>query len=87
MGKTEAIIEIIVFLALVFTYAKLCTHRNISLKGKVAELVSLYGWSIWSLLGNFKFTVWAIGIAVIGLIKISTTKKKKIERRSEGHFN
>jgi len=70
MGKTEAIIEIIVFLALFFTYAKLCTHRNISLKGKVAELVSLYGWSIWSLLGNFKFTVWAIGIAVIGLIKI-----------------
>lgn len=84
MGKAEAIIEIAVFIGLIIAYAKLCTHREISFFGKIAEVVSLYGVSIWAILGNLKFAVWAIGIAVIGLIKILTTKKAKIEREYTG---
>ncbi len=84
MAKTEVIIEAIVFVCLVYAYAKLCTHREIGLWGRIIEMGALYGWSIWTILGNIKFTFWAIGIAVIGLFKILTTKKAKSEGRNKG---
>ncbi len=84
MAKTEVIVEFIVFISLVYAYAKLCTKRNISVWGRLIEMGALYGWSIWTILGNIKFTIWAIGIAVIGLFKILTTKKAKSEGRNKG---
>jgi len=84
MAKTEVIIEIIMFVVLVYTYAKLCTHRDMSIWGRIAEIVSIYGWSIWTILGNIKFWIWALGIGVIGLIKILTTKRLKSEGRNKG---
>ena len=42
------------------------------------------GWSIWTILGQLKFWVWALGIGVIGVIKILTTKKIKSEGRNKG---
>lgn len=84
MAKTEVIIEAIVFVSLVYAYAKLCTHREIGIWGRFIEMGALYGWSIGTILGNIKFTFWAIGIAVIGLFKILTTKKAKSEGRNKG---
>lgn len=79
--------EVVIFFLLVYTYAKLCTHREISKIGKVAEVLSLYVVSVWSILGNLKFYVWVLMIATIGTIKILITKKKKIERRNKGLVN
>lgn len=87
MAQTEVIIESVVFIGLAYAYFKLCTHREGSFAGKILEMGALYGWSIWTIIGNIKFTFWAIGIAVIGVVKILTTKKLKVERRSKGNIS
>ena len=84
MAKTEVIIQVLMFIALVYSYAKLCLHRQSGFWGKLAEITSLYGWSIWTILGQLKFGVWALGIGVIGVRKILTTKKIKSEGRNKG---
>ena len=84
MAKTEVIIQVLMFIALVYSYAKLCLHRQSSFLGKIAEMASLYGWSIMTILGHIKFWVWALGIGVIGVVKILTTKKIKSEGRNKG---
>ena len=81
------IVNVAIFIALVVTYYNLCTNREVSKTGKVAEIISLYSISIWALMSNVKFIFWAIGIAVIGVIKILTTKKENIGRQSKGVTN
>lgn len=87
MGAIPIIGEVVIFLLLAFAYVKLCTHRESSKTGKLVEIISLYAVSVGALLGNLKFYVWALLIAVIGVIKILTTKKKNIERRNKGLVN
>lgn len=87
METIPVIGEAVIFFLLVYTYAKLCTHREISKVGKVAEVLSLYVVSAWSILGNLKFYVWVLFIALIGVTKILLTKKQKIERRNKGLIN
>jgi len=87
MGKTEAIIEICVFFILLFAYIKLCSHRNITKAGKIAELGSLYFVSLWAMVSNIKFSVWAVCVILIGAVKILTTKKVKVERRDKRLIN
>ncbi len=87
LKATAVILEVAGFILLVWVYIKLCMHREIGVAGKFIELVSLYGVSFWALLSNIKFSFWAAGIAVIGIIKLLTTKKKNIERRDKGFIN
>lgn len=87
METIPVILEVVMTVLLAITYYKLCTHRDIPKWGKIAEIVALYSASAWALLGNLKFYVWALMIAVIGMIKILTTKKHKIERRDKGYTN
>lgn len=84
MEAIPVVVEIISFICLVWVYYKLCADREISTMGKILELVSLYGMSILAILANLKFTVWAFGIAVIGLTKILTTKKASVGRQNKG---
>lgn len=79
--------QVLIFILLIFGYYKLCTHREIGIIGKLIEIVALYSVSFWAILGHLKFSIWALLIGVIGLIKLSTTKKAKIERRIEGNSN
>lgn len=81
----EAVIlttQVLIFLILIYLYWRLCSNRDIPFWGKVAETASLYGLSFLVVLSKVKFSAWLIGVAVIGLIKISTTKKN--ERRNKG---
>ena len=80
MEATVTIIEGVLFIVLVVVYYKLNHDRHASKIGKIAEIIALYGVSIWAMLGHLKFIVWALMIAAIGVIKFSTTKKAKIER-------
>lgn len=84
MGATVTIIEAVIAITLTITYFKLCSGREMSLSGKVIELVSLYGINFLAFMGKIKFIVLIIGFAVIGIIKLLTTKQQKIERRSKG---
>lgn len=84
MGIIPLIGEIFIFLLLSYAYYNLCTHREISIVGKVVEVISLYAVSIWAILGNIKFIFWVLAIAVIGVIKILTTKKKSFETGHNG---
>lgn len=75
-------IQVVVFIILIYLYWRLCSNRDIKFWGKVAEMASLYGVSFLVVLGKLRFSIWVIGIAVIGLIKFSTTKKN--EGRNKG---
>ncbi len=81
------ITEIAIFILLSTSYIRLCSHRDMSRSGKLLEIISLYSISVGTILGHFKFYVWAVGIAVIGIIKILTTKKEKIGKGSKGFAN
>jgi len=87
MEATVTIIEGLIFIVLVVVYYRLNHDRHSSKLGKLAEIIALYGVSIWAMLGHLKFIVWALLIAAIGMIKFLTTKKAKIERRIEGRSN
>lgn len=80
MQNVVLLIQICVFLLLAYTYYKVCTHRTGGITSKVVELIGLYSVSVVSIVGKFKFSAWVAGIAVVGIIKILTTKKIKIER-------
>lgn len=86
MELLPLLLQIVIFILLIFGYYKLCTHREIHILGKIAEIVALYGVSAWAILGHLKFIVWVSLIAAIGLIKISTTKKQN-ERGNKGLVN
>lgn len=79
------IFEICVFISLCIAYYKLCTHRQISKVGKVAEIITLYLVTVSAYLGSIRFFVWALLIAIIGAVKLLTTKKQKSERKSIGN--
>lgn len=84
MEAIPVVVEVVSFIFLLLVYYKLCHDREASTAGKVIELLALYGMSIWTILANLKFTVWAFGIAVIGLTKILTTKKASVGRQNKG---
>jgi len=80
MGKAEVVIQSVLAIALAYTYFKLCTDRESTLFGKIAEIASMYGISILAFMGKIRFWTFLAGFVVIGIIKILTTKKSKIER-------
>lgn len=80
--------EVILFIILCYAYYKICANREATTIGKLVEIIALYGVSVWSVLGNLKFIVWAALIGAIGIIKFITSKKAKIdERRNKGLVN
>jgi len=84
MEAILVLVEVLSFILLVWVYHRLCTDRKTSLIGKVVELISLYSISVWAILGNLKFTVWLFGVALIGAVKILTTKKVSVGRQNKG---
>lgn len=76
--------EVLIFIVLLYSYFRICYNKDISKWGAIAEISSLYGIGILSFFGNLKVLLLLVGMAVIGLIKFITTKKKNIETRIKG---
>ena len=87
MEETVTIIEAVIAITLTITYFKLCSGREMGVTAKITEIVSLYGINMLAFLGKIKFWALLVGFAVIGLIKLLTTKQQKIERRNKGFVN
>ncbi len=87
MEAITVIVQVVIFIVLLFGYYKLCSKREASAWVKVVEVISLYTVSILSVLGNIKFMIWALCIAAIGVIKLLITKQQKIERGNKGLVN
>ncbi len=82
MEKLIVIIEVIAAIGLTYLYYRLCSGREMSITAKIAEIFSMYSLNILAYFGKIKFWVLLIGFAVLGVIKILTTKKN--ERRNKG---
>lgn len=80
MAKTEVILQIISSIALAYIYFRLCSKREATLFNKIMEISCMYGVSALALFGNIRFWTFLLGFVVIGVIKLLTTKKAKIER-------
>lgn len=84
MAKTEVILQVISSIALTYVYFRLCSNRESTLLNKIMEISSMYGVSALAFLGNIKFWTFLLGFVVIGVIKLLTTKKAKVEREYTG---
>ena len=84
MAKTEVILQVISSIALTYVYFKLCSNRESTLFNKIMEISSMYGVSALAFLGKIKFWTFLLGFVVIGVIKLLTTKKAKVEREYTG---
>lgn len=84
MAKTEVILQIISAIALTYVYFKLCSKREATLFNKIMEISCMYGVSALALFGKIRFWTFLLGFVVIGVIKLLTTKKAKVEREYTG---
>lgn len=78
------ILEVVIAVFLSIAYYKLCHNRKQNMAGKIIEITSLYGLNILAFTGKIKLWVLLVGVAVIGCIKILTTKNKNIETGHNG---
>lgn len=76
--------EVVIFIVLLYSYFRICYNKDISKWGAMAEIFSLYGIGILSFFGKIKVIILLAGMAIIGLIKFLTTKKKNIETGNTG---
>lgn len=76
--------EVVIFILLLYSYFRICYNKDISKWGAFIEISALYSIGILSFFGKIKVVILLVGMAIIGLIKFLTTKKKNIETGIKG---